>query len=133
MSISKNPKVWWVLHWSHPWVHWWNWKKKIILRKILSQRCACMSSCFICAQLFGTLWTVVHQAALSMGFSRQEYWSGLLFPLPWDLPNPGIEPVSPGAPTFQEDSLLLSHQGSLSQKLMIVNMTKWFSKDRKYH
>ena len=66
-------------------------EKKIILRKILSQRCACMSSCFICAQLFGTLWTVAHQAALSMGFSRQEYWSGLLCPPLGDLPEPGIE------------------------------------------
>ena len=38
---------------------------------------------------------VAHQAPLSMGFSRQEYWSGLLFPSPGDLPNPGIEPRSP--------------------------------------
>ena len=40
-------------------------------------------------------WTVAHQAPLSMGFSRQEYWSGLPFPPPGDLPDPGIEPVSP--------------------------------------
>ena len=45
-------------------------------------------------QLFTTLWTVAHQAPLSMGFSRQEYWSGLLLPPPGDLPDPGIEPVS---------------------------------------
>ena len=45
-------------------------------------------------QLFVTLWTVARQASLSMRFSRQEYWSGLPFPPPWDLPNPGIEPVS---------------------------------------
>ena len=42
-----------------------------------------------------TPWTVAHQAPLSMGFSRQECWSGLPFPTPWDLPNPGIEPGSP--------------------------------------
>ena len=42
-----------------------------------------------------TPWTVAHQAPLSMGFSRQEYWSGLPFPSPGDLPNPGIEPRSP--------------------------------------
>ena len=42
-------------------------------------------------QLFVTLWTVAHQAPLSMAFLRQEYWSGLLFPFPGDLPNPGIE------------------------------------------
>ena len=48
-------------------------------------------------------WTVAHQAPLSMGFSRQEYWSGLPFPSPGDLPDPGIEPRSP---TLQADSLL---------------------------
>ena len=46
-------------------------------------------------QLFVTPWTVAHQAPLSMGFSRQEYWSGLPFPSPGDLPNPEIEPRSP--------------------------------------
>ena len=43
---------------------------------------------------FATPWTVAHQAPLSMGFSRQEYWSGLSFPPPGDLPDPGIEPTS---------------------------------------
>ena len=42
-----------------------------------------------------TPWTVAHQASLSTGFSRQEYWSGLPFPLSGDLPDPGIEPRSP--------------------------------------
>ena len=42
-----------------------------------------------------TPWTVAHQAPLSMGFPRQEYWSGLPFPSPEDLPNPGIKPMSP--------------------------------------
>ena len=53
-------------------------------------------------QLFATLWTVAGQAPLSMGFSRQEYWSGLPFPSPGDLPNPGIEPWSPA---WQADAL----------------------------
>ena len=44
--------------------------------------------------LFATLWTVAHQVPLSMGFLRQEYWSGLPFPSPGDLPNPGIKPLS---------------------------------------
>ena len=43
---------------------------------------------------FATPWTVAHQAPLSMGFSRQEYWSGLSFPPPGDLPDPGMEPTS---------------------------------------
>ena len=47
-----------------------------------------------------TPWTVAHQAPQSMEFSRQEYWSGLPFPFPGDLPNPGIEP---GSPTLQAD------------------------------
>ena len=46
-------------------------------------------------RLFVTLWTVAHQAPLSMGFSRQEYWSGFPFPSPGDLPDPGTEPTSP--------------------------------------
>ena len=46
-------------------------------------------------RLFVTPWTVDHQAPPSMGFSRQEYWSGLPLPSPGDLPNPGIEPRSP--------------------------------------
>ena len=46
-------------------------------------------------QLFATPWTVAYQASPSMGFSRQEYWSGLPFPSPGDLPDPGIEPGSP--------------------------------------
>ena len=45
-------------------------------------------------QLSATPWTVAHQAPLSMGFPRQEYWSGLPFPSPGDLPNPGIKPMS---------------------------------------
>ena len=45
-------------------------------------------------QVFATLWTVAHQAPLSMGFSRQEYWSGLSCPPPGDLPDPGIKPQS---------------------------------------
>ena len=59
-----------------------------------------------------TLWTVAHQAPLSMGFSRQEYWSGLPFPTPGDLPDPGIEPMSPVSPALQADALQLSHLGS---------------------
>ena len=66
-------------------------------------------SCFSHVQLFTTLWTVACQAPLSMGLSRQEYWSGLPFPSPGDLPNPAIETASPVAPALQADSLLLSH------------------------
>ena len=57
---------------------------------------------------FATLWTVALQAPLSMGFSWQEYWSGLLFPSPEDLPDPGIKPRTPA---FQADSLLSEQPG----------------------
>ena len=53
-------------------------------------------------QLFATLWTVAYQAPPSMGFSRQEYWSGVPFPSPEDLLDPGIEPRSPA---LQADAL----------------------------
>ena len=72
----------------------------------------CMLSRFSRVRLFATPWTVAHQAPLSMGFSRQEYWSGLLCPPPGDLPDPWIEPASPVAPALQVGSLLLSHRGS---------------------
>ena len=53
------------------------------------------------SESFETLWTVAHQASLSMAFTRQEYWSGLLLPSPENHPDPGIEPPSPAlAGTF---------------------------------
>ena len=64
--------------------------------------CCAVLSHFHPIQLFATLWTVVLLAPLSMGFSRQEYWSGLPFPFPGDLPNPAIKPRSP---KLQVDSL----------------------------
>ena len=59
--------------------------------------------------MLATPWTVASQAPLSMGFSRQEHWSGLPFPSPGDLPDPGIKPESPA---FQADSLLTELQGN---------------------
>ena len=58
------------------------------------------------------LWTVACQTPLSMGFSRQEYWSELSFPPPGDLPDPGIKPMSPASPAMAGRFLLLSHQES---------------------
>ena len=51
-----------------------------------------------CVWLFVTAWTIACQASLSMGFSRQQYWNGLLFPTPGDLPNPRIKTTSPVSP-----------------------------------
>ena len=63
---------------------------------------ACLLSRFSRVRLFQTLWTVAHQAPLSMGFSRKEYWSRLPFPYRGDLPDPVIKP---GSPALQADSL----------------------------
>ena len=70
----------------------------------------CMLSRFSHVRLFETPWTVAHQAPLSMGCSRQEYWSGLPFPSPGDLSNPGIEP---GPPALQADALPSEPSGKL--------------------
>ena len=66
-----------------------------------------------CVRHFATAWTVACQAPLSIGFSRQEYWSGLPFPSPGDLPNPGIEP---GSPTLHTDSLTCEPPGKSAPK-----------------
>ena len=60
---------------------------------------------------FVTPWTVTHQDPLSMGFSRQGYWSGLPFPPPGDPPSPGPDPTYPLSPALQVDSLSTDHQG----------------------
>ena len=65
-------------------------------------------------RLFVTSWTVAHQAPPSVGFSRQECWSGLPFPSPGDLPNPGIEP---GSPALQADALPSESPGKLEDAL----------------
>ena len=67
-------------------------------------------------QLFAIPWTVVYQASLSMGFSRQGYWSGLPFPSPGDLPDPGIEPRSPA---LQADALPSEPPGKQGEKTVL--------------
>jgi len=68
---------------------------------------ACVPVCSVASvgSDLATLWTVACQPPLSMGFSRQEYWNGLLCPPPGDLPDPGIEPASSAAPALQAGSL----------------------------
>ena len=71
-------------------------------------------------QLFATPWTVAYQAPPSMEFSRQEYWSGVTFPSPGDLPNSGIEP---GYPTLQADALTSEPPGKPKQ-ITCIQITK---------
>ena len=90
-------------------------------------------------RLFETPWTAAHQAPLSMGFSRQEYWSGVPFPSPGDLPDPGIEPRSS---TLQADALPPEPPGkpirtnaraedgiTLTQTVYLKKREKWFLKE----
>ena len=76
--------------------------------------CVCVCELLSRVQFFVTPWTVTCLASLSMKFSRQECWSGLPFPSPEELPNPGIEPWSPAS---QADSLQFELQGSLSPNM----------------
>ena len=62
-----------------------------------------------------TPWTVAHQVPLFMGFFRQEYWSGLSFPPPGDLPNPGTKPVSPESPAMAGGSFTTEPPGKPHQ------------------
>ena len=92
---------------------------------------ACVVSCYSCVWLFGVLWTVVHQAPLSLGCFRQEYWSGLPCPPPGDLPDSGIESASlmspalagvffPTSTTWEFYSpVVFSHQSHGIQRLLI--------------
>ena len=87
-------------------------------------------SCFVVSDSV-TPWTVVQQAPVSMGFSKQKYPSGLPFPSPGDLPNPGIEP---GAPALQEDSLLSEPPGWDTNGITAVRAleTSWAAGSRGY-
>ena len=76
-------------------------------------------------QLFVTPWTVAYQASPSMGFSKQEYWSGLPFPSPEDLPDPGVEP---GSPTLQADTLTSEPPG---KERSIIKETSIWGVERK--
>ena len=67
-------------------------------------------------------WTVARPAPLSMGFPRQEYWSGLPFPSPGDLPNPGIEPMSPASPELAGEFFTTDPPGEPSETATKIQM-----------
>ena len=79
-------------------------KNRRLSKVIHGQKEESMCACSIVPDS-ATLWTVICQAPLSMGFSRQEYYSRLPFPPPGDLPNPGTEPMSLVSPALRADSL----------------------------
>ena len=80
------------------------------MQEIHKNVCVCVLGHFSHVQLFAAVWTAARQAPLSIGLSRQEYWSGLSCPPPADLPQPGVELMSPA---LHADSLPLSHWGNL--------------------
>ena len=71
-------------------------------------------------QRFGTLWTAAHQAPLSMGFSRQEHWSGQPCPSPGDLPDPGIKPTSLASPALADRFFTTVPPGKCSGNLILT-------------
>ena len=98
----------------------------------LAQVCVCVSVCVcvcvcVCARaralshvrFFGTLWAIAHQASLSMGFFS---WSRLLFPLPGDLPNIGIEPVTPVSPALHTNAFPIELSGRSSSLISAVSL-----------
>ena len=88
-----------------------------------------MVACRVCmlsrVRLFAVSRTVAHEAPLSMGFSRQEYWSRLPFPSLGDPPSPGVEPTSPEVLAWQVGSLPLSHLGSLPGVVLTTEVYSW--------
>ena len=75
-------------------------------------------------RFFATPWTVACQAPLSMGFSRQKYWSGLSCPPPEDLPSPGVEPGSPGLQAYVLNNFQSYHQISIQRGCLNLNLLK---------
>ena len=86
----------------------------------------CMCVCVLSHDwLLGSQWTIMHQALLSMGYPRQEYWSGLPFPPPGDLPDPGIELRSPMSPALHAACSSLSHKKRLKWSRSVVSDSLW--------
>ena len=89
-----------------------------------------MLSRFSPVWLFETLWTVACQAPLSIKFSRQEYWSGLLCPYPGDLPDPGIKPVSPAFPALAGRFFTTNSTWEAQQHCLLLLLLSRFSRVR---
>ena len=111
--------LWSLVGWHHPWRLSQEWVSGSGWTQEPRQRAwhARMLNYFSHVWVFMTLWTIAHQAPLSMGFFRQEYWSGLPFSSPKDLPSPGIKPRSP---TLQVDFLPFELPGKPHLTLFIL-------------
>ena len=112
---------------------------------ISESMCVHMLSCFSCVRLFATAWTVACQVLLSIGFSRQEYWSGLPCSSPGDLPNPRTEPTSamcplhwhagslplvlPGKPSKYDITQMQGRLESVFREIWVTALHKGFRKE----
>ena len=98
--------------------------RRISFSSPLSLR-VCMRSRFSTVWLFATLWTVAHQPPLSIGFSRQEYWSELPFPSPGDLPKLGVELASPVSPALAGGFFTTEQTGKPQKWSMVESKSLW--------
>ena len=109
-------------------------QKSLYLQETFMYYCCCFSGSVMSNSL-EIPQTIAPQAPLSTGFPRQEYWSGLLFPAPGDLSDPGIQWVSPASPAQQADSLSLSHQRSPTRPqtpnhaVEVRNLNHWIARE----
>ena len=119
--------------WVH--YHWATWKLQCIQLSQLLNYTVYMAIAFTykyativsahslsCVQIFAALWTIAHQAPLSMGFSRQEYWNRVSFPTPGDLPNSGIEPSSLVSPTLAGRLFILAPPGKPHTSKKVIKL-----------
>ena len=97
------------------------------MSNMLLRKCVCMLSHFSCVRLSATLWTVAHQAPLSMRFSRQEYWSGLPCLPPGDLPDPGIEIMSLIFPALEGGFFTTSATWETQFGLQFISFKRYFN------
>ena len=97
------------------------WSPSVIVSGTCCLDCCCCLVVQSCLTLCD-LWTVARQAPLPMGFSRQEYWSGLPCPPPGDLPDPGIECTSLVSPSLQIDFQRMSQGSLIPQSLVFLNL-----------
>ena len=98
----------------------------ICLTKLAMHVCVCV--CSIMCDSFATSWTVAHQVPLSMGFFQQECWNGLPFLSSGDLPNPGMEPKSPGSLALASDSYFSTWEAlssSYSPSTKVLRLPPW--------
>ena len=124
--MGKQWKRWLsLLFWAPNHCRWWlqSWQKTLTPWKESYDQPKQVRS-LSCARLFATPWTIAHQAPLPMEFSRQEYWSGLPFPSPGELPDAGIKPRSPA---LQVDALTSEPPGKTQPRQHIKKQRHYFA------